>query len=337
MRQYLLPEKGKFYKANLHCHSNLCDGGLSPQEIKSHYQSMGYSIVAYTDHDLLIPHNDLTDSSFVALNGVELAVSEADSSLKGSERCFHLCCIALDPENHCTPCYHSTKYVCYGSSPYRPIAQRVPGTIDRNREYSTVCFNAMAQEARNAGFFVTYNHPEWSLEDQSEYCRYEGMHAMEIVNFRSQTKGFLDYNPEAYDAMLRKGKRLFCIGDDDNHNNPGTERSRKWDSGGAWVMIKSEKLEYRAITHALENGFFYTSQGPSIHTLWLENGTLHVECSPAEKIILTTASDYRDIVWAQQNETVQEADFQVMPEDIYVRITVKDHRGRPAETNAFFL
>ena len=61
--------------------------------------------------------------------------------------------------------------------------------------------------------------------------------------------------------MLRDGKRMYCIRADDNHNH---ESAPDWDSGGAWVMIKAEKLEYRTITKALEDGNFYASQGPEI-------------------------------------------------------------------------
>ena len=38
------------------------------------------------------------------------------------------------------------------------------------------------KKARKAGFFVTYNHPEWSLEHYPEYSKYKGMNAMEIRN-----------------------------------------------------------------------------------------------------------------------------------------------------------
>ncbi len=69
MRKYLLPEKGYFYKADLHCHTNLSDGRLSPEEVKAIYMDMGYSVVAYTDHDILVPHNELTDENIVALVG----------------------------------------------------------------------------------------------------------------------------------------------------------------------------------------------------------------------------------------------------------------------------
>lgn len=55
MKKYLLPEGGSFYKANLHCHSTLSDGALSPAELKEAYKAKGYSVIAYTDHNILIP------------------------------------------------------------------------------------------------------------------------------------------------------------------------------------------------------------------------------------------------------------------------------------------
>ena len=69
MKKYLLPESGRFYKANLHCHSTVSDGKFTPEEMKEMYQSAGYSIVAYTDHDVFLTHNHLTDENFLALNG----------------------------------------------------------------------------------------------------------------------------------------------------------------------------------------------------------------------------------------------------------------------------
>ena len=53
MRKYLLPKDGTFYKANLHCHSTVSDGALTPEELKKAYMAEGYSIIAYTDHNVL--------------------------------------------------------------------------------------------------------------------------------------------------------------------------------------------------------------------------------------------------------------------------------------------
>ena len=51
MRYDLLTPGVNAYKANLHCHTTMSDGRLTPEEIKAHYQAHGYSIVAFTDHE----------------------------------------------------------------------------------------------------------------------------------------------------------------------------------------------------------------------------------------------------------------------------------------------
>ena len=40
MKQYLLPEKGQFYKANLHRHTVVSDGTLTPEEVKQDLEGM---------------------------------------------------------------------------------------------------------------------------------------------------------------------------------------------------------------------------------------------------------------------------------------------------------
>ena len=73
MKKTLLLKEGNLYKANLHCHTTESDGKFTPEEIKKMYQNKGYSAVAYTDHRKCVPHTDLTDESFVALTGIEIA------------------------------------------------------------------------------------------------------------------------------------------------------------------------------------------------------------------------------------------------------------------------
>ena len=72
MKKFLLPESGQFYKSNLHCHSTISDGGWTPEQLKEEYAKRGYSIIAYTDHNIMIPHHDLTDDKFLALTGFEM-------------------------------------------------------------------------------------------------------------------------------------------------------------------------------------------------------------------------------------------------------------------------
>ena len=331
MRTYLLPENGTFYKANLHCHTNMSDGTLSPEEMKKVYMEHGYSIIAYTDHELLFPQNHLTEENFLALNGVEQDIDEKALFDRTGKK-IHFCCIALEPDQFLTP--YPNKGMLYGAIYENSrLAKAYPGTETFQRTYSPECISFMMKSIRDMGFFVTYNHPDWSLEDQADFCQYDGMNAMEICNYACICMGFEEYNPKAYDAMLRRGKRIFCTANDDNHNRP----DRTWDSFGGFTVIKADKLEYRTITKALEDGHFYASQGPEIHDLYLEDDTIHITCSPAEQIVFTTAQRHRQRLAAEEGSSLTEGSFELAADDGYVRVTVIDHRGRPANTNAYFL
>ena len=79
MRKYLLPHTGNFYKANLHCHTNISDGRCTPEQIKEIYKANGYSVVAYTDHEVFITHNELKDEAFLPLNGYEIGIKEKNT------------------------------------------------------------------------------------------------------------------------------------------------------------------------------------------------------------------------------------------------------------------
>ena len=325
MRIDLLPAEGNFYKANLHCHTTVSDGTMTPQQVKDHYKSQGYSIVAYTDHCVLIPHPELKDNDFLPLNGIEIEVVAKDDIEPIPRRKHnHICYIALEEQNSTMP--FLSKGCIWGNS----VAWK--DKIKWNREnhirtFTPECINEMIRWGKEDGFFVTYNHPAWSQERYEDYMAYEGMDAMEIMNFDSYQNGYGDYNPRVYDDMLLGGKRIYAIAADDNHNL----RS----SCGAWTMIKAPALEYRTITKAMEAGHFYASNGPEIHALWFEDGQVHLTCSDAVRIICSTGP-YRPRILNAKEVPLTAAQFLILLSDQYFRITVVDEKGRYANTNAYF-
>ena len=333
MKRFLLPEEGKFYKANLHCHTKCSDGELTPKEMKDLYKSAGYSIIAITDHEVLIPHHkELSDSEFVTLNGFELGFDQTwhDSFL--NVKCCDLCLIAIDSENITQPFFHRTKYHNPEQNSLIKFDENEP---DYNREYSPDCINFAIKLCREKGFFVTHNHPHWSLEKYEQYSKYKGMHAMEIVNYGSLIDGYNEHNGDIYDEQLFMGKKIFAIATDDNHNRrtPGT---RMYDSFGAWTMIKAEKLEYNSITEALLKGNFYSSEGPEIKEMYLDGDKLHVECSEADKVFCTTAHRRCMSRYNEETGLITHAVFEIKPDDIYFRIAVTDKEGKEAYSNAYF-
>jgi len=310
MKKYLLPESGNFYKANLHSHSTITDGRWTPEEVKQRYMEQGYSVVAYTDHHFLVTHNELTDENFIALNGLEIG------AINGTDKTFYKNCdfglIALDPNNTGRP---------HWNNPDNPTLMK----------FDPDFVNAVLTDSRQMGYFVTLNHPTWSLLEYTDYINYNGMHAMEIYNHSSRESGYDEHNAKIYNDMLRNGKRLYCIATDDNHCKP--ERP---DYFGGFTMIKAEKLEYRHITDALLNGDFYASEGPLINNLWYEDGKVHISTSPVKEITITKPN--RNINPAKgKGSMITEASFSVEETDGYFFITAIAEDGAKAYTNAYFL
>ncbi|MBE6546898.1 MAG: PHP domain-containing protein [Ruminococcaceae bacterium] len=339
MRIYLLPKEGQFYKANLHTHTTVSDGAWTPEEVKKQYKERGYSIIAFTDHDVMIDHSDLAEENFLPLRGYELEVGEIqdipkEERVRDSKTC-HMCFIALEPDNRTQVCWHREKYLGWGNMhQYAGQIKFDESLPDYERFYSAEKISEMMQIGRNNGFFVTYNHPAWSLETANEYMNYDGMHAMEICNFGCWEIGYEDYVPGIYDEMLRGGKRIFCTATDDNHNKGANPTH---DSFGGFTMIKADKLEYRTVTKALERGDFYASMGPEIYDLYVEDGMIHITCSPAVRISMNTGKRHAKAVWAEQEKTLCEATFPLRENSIYFRLDVMDERGRHANTRAYFL
>ena len=333
MKTYLLPQDGKFYKANLHAHSTVSDGGLTPAEMKAAYQKMGYSIIAFTDHDVLVPHQELTDDRFLALNGYEMAVFEEGHHDRYHLKTCHFCLIALEPDNLMQVCTNHRIFQLDDVKKNNGLFLYDKTAESYNDSYTPQCVSHMMMTARERGFFVTYNHPTWSGEGYEQYSRYDGMHAMEICNFTCKLEGHDEYNPRVYDDLLRAGKRIFCIATDDNHNGGGSLR----DSGGAWTMIKAASLDYRTVTRALEQGWFYASNGPEIRELWVEDGVIQVATSAAACIRFTFGDRRAVVAYGEPGQPIFGASAKLPPYAGYVRVTVEDAQGRWANSNAYFL
>ena len=70
MFSYIAPG-AKQYRANLHSHTNLSDGTLTPEQMVQAYQEKGYSILAITDHEAPYDHTALSTDNFLMLTGYE--------------------------------------------------------------------------------------------------------------------------------------------------------------------------------------------------------------------------------------------------------------------------
>lgn len=331
-KKILLGKYKNYYKANMHCHSNLSDGKLTPEELKELYKDKGYSILAITDHDSIRNHSYLDDEEFLTITSMEITIKPKLVSANADRRMkvCHLNVYALEQDNDYNVCY-STDYDYYSPK------ERVEAILQANGEdykriYSPEGINKIIDIANKKGFLVCYNHPKWSMENYLDYSKYENLWAMEIFNNCSVMEGLFEYNESVYDDILRTGKKLFPVSADDNHNG-----SVSGDSFGGFIMVNSDNLDYGEVMDSLKNGDFYASTGPTIDEISVEGDVVTVKSSNAKFICMSTAGRRTDRKLATETEYINEASFKFIEDDIYFRITVVDEFGKRANTCAYFV
>jgi hypothetical protein len=331
MKKYLISPDKKQYKANLHCHSVLSDGNKTPEELKKMYKDAGYGILAITDHERPHCHTELSDEDFMLLTGYECYIRPDPNGMYDKyNKEVHLNLLAKDPEN--------VRFVCFNESYCRYLKRdnALEGLVrvgsERPREYSREYINEYIKTARDNGYLVTYNHPYWSMEDEADILSYEGIFSLEICNYSSYCMNNLEYSGALYDRMLTKGKRIFCHGSDDNHN----KRDDYPDSFGAFTMIMPDEFTYPSVIEAMEKGEMYSSMGPTFREVSVEDGRIHIECSPVSDIFVYVGSKSPASLHSTKGDTLTSCDFEIDAKARYVRVSIRDSHGRWADTRGFF-
>lgn len=314
MKKYLITENFK-YKGNIHCHTTLSDGRLTPEDIVSAYKKHGYSFLALTDHDDYIEHNEINPDDFVVINSYEQDISAKTKESFGAVKCYHLNFYAKTAEHHDL------------IKPEEPDYDDIKG------------INKFIADIKSQGFLCSYNHPYWSLQNFDDYKDLEGVDFVEVYNHSCYiADGMHENQINVYDDMLRWGKSnpLYCVMTDDNHNSyaPGEFWS---DSFGGWIMANVDTLSYESVLKAMENGEFYASSGPVIKEMYFEtdDNTLHIKTEPAKSIAIGTAGRRADR-FEKEGELVDEAVFKIKESDCYIRAEVFDADGKRADTIAYY-
>lgn len=337
MKHYLLPQEGQFYKANMHTHTTISDGDFTPEEIKRLYMENGYSIVAYTDHEVMMSHNDLTDEDFLAINGVETITSDKWPGGYCYNKTYHINFYAKSPDiTHCPTLSANNIW---------PAHAKVYATqemIDHpyKNHYSIAGVNDAIKRATEAGFLVCLNHPVWSSLDYTDYMGLKGLWGVELYNTGCYRGGQHD-TPQPMVDLLRSGENVMPVAADDIHS--------RGDAFGGWNMVKAERLDYATVIKALERGDFYASTGPEIKELYMEDGVLHIFTSEAYSIALISNYRFHRKRHAEGEQLLCEASFDLngfieqneaheyprwAP---WVRLEVRDAHGDLAWTRAYFL
>ena len=338
MIKYLIPDGGNFYKTALHCHSTVSDGKLTPEELKTEYKRLGFSAVAFTDHELIVPHPELEDRDFIPITSYEIATNER-GNIWPQTKTYHLNLYFRDKTTTLSKTLCARK-VSAKEHMQALITDEMRAIGTEDRYYTKEFIQWIVDTAKEEGALVSYNHPVWSLQNKDDYSGIKGFFGVEWHNSSCIRIGMPDsINP--IDDLIREGEKMcFPLATDDCH--------QLCEVGLGWVQVKAPSLTYENVFDALERGDFYSSEGPEIKELFVEDGNLHIKTSDAVKIVMF--NDTRRVPYknAPEGEFINEAVFPLADflenarnakegHISYLRVDVMDASGKYARTRAYFV
>ncbi|HEX2017427.1 MAG TPA: CehA/McbA family metallohydrolase [Aurantimonas sp.] len=289
---------GRFYRGNIHTHSDRSDGVLSPQAVCLHYEEAGYDFLCLSDHFLERFGFPVTDTTAFRSNRL--------TTIHGAE--IHA------PKNSHGEIWHLL--ACGLPLDFAPL--------DAGEDAV-----ALANRAVAAGAFLGIAHPQWSSLTIEDGRQMAGIaHAVEIWNTGCDVECAHGDGTTLLDALLNEGHRLTGYAADDAH-------FRLTDYNGGWMMVKAEANEPDALLAAMKAGAYYSTQGPRIVDLAGEADHLHVATSPVVTMSLVGRGSRAERVTGRQmtRGTLPLVRFA----GDWCRVVVTDAAGHRAWSNPIWL
>ncbi len=290
----IFPAGIRFWKGNIHTHSNRSDGALPPEQVCHLYREAGYDFLALTDHFQARYNFPIVDTTpfrtakFTTILGAEV---HAMGTSLGHR--WHILAVGLPAD-------------------FAPTGETETGT-------------ELAQRCKDAGAFVAIAHPSWYGLTEIDAAMIPSAHAVEIYNHTSHV--WVDRGDGWYllDRLCNGGRIVSGCATDDAHFHTA-------DSFGGWVMVAAESNEPELLVAALKNGHYYSSQGPEIHDIRVEDGEVHVTCSPVSLITLLGQGS-RANPWLEAGQTSARLSLEPFGGTGWFRVTVRDAEGKRAWSN----
>lgn len=299
-------KEGKWYKGNLHCHSTVSDGRLSPEEVVSIYKEKGWNFLAFTEHEVLTSYNKLSNDNFLVIPGIEMS---------GMRRFSH-------------KWYHIVGIVNEHSEDIKKISSiwRFINSILRKFNGVQAFVNAWTKEDNLA----IIAHPHWSRLRYNDVEIIKNNFAIEIFNYGCELESKKGIATDYWDKLLKHGRKVWGVAVDDAHHKVN-------DRCGGWIMVKASKLSVKEIAASLREGCFYSSNGPEIYEYYIEYGKISIKCSPVKEIRFITDKGIEGDFQIDGNDSTCSASYRVRGNEKYIRIECIDKDLKTAWTNPIFL
>ena len=136
---FLQDENAIWLKGNLHSHSTMSDGKLTPEEMKEAYKHHGYDFLVISDHDRYTDTRHMSEDNFTMVQGFELYGNATD------EKDIHIHLLWDDNFDE----FQHGQYI------------HLP-------ERTGKATKAFCEEMKAKGAYIMLNHPHWSMLTSAE-------------------------------------------------------------------------------------------------------------------------------------------------------------------------
>jgi hypothetical protein len=292
---------GRFWRGNLHTHSNLSDGALEPPRVVEAYKNAGYDFMMLSDHFMrhynwpIADTRALRSNNFTTIIGSELHAPQTEVG-----ELWHIVAAGL------------------------PLDFPPAGKAETGAE--------LARRAHAAGAFIGIAHPAWSQLTMADGRAIDCAHAVEIYNHGCAIENDRGDGWYLLDQLLSEGKRLTAFATDDAH-------FKSPDYFGGWVHVKAESLGPEVLLDALKKGHYYSSQGPQIHDVTVHGSEISIACSPVDNITVlcgnsrTLVRNAKSVTEASFDLKKLETGWLLTKQSPWLRVVCIDHAGKKAWSN----
>jgi hypothetical protein len=301
MNQLPFHKPGKFFRGNIHMHCDLSDGKVPLSEAVDAYRRNGYDFISVTDHFLPQFNFPVTDTrEFRMENFTTIPGAELHAPALENGEYWHILAVGLPLD------FAATRDAESGPD--------------------------LAARAIDAGAFVGIAHPAWYGLTMNDIASISGAHAVEVFNQGCSVDSDRGESWYITDQVLSAGRRISAFASDDAHF-----RDSHPDTFGGWTMVRAEELDPDALLAALKAGHYYSSQGPLIHDIALDDdiGEIEIQTSPVNAMMLIGP---RSRYLAKHGAGMSRHRFPLEKfQGSYCRVTVIDSSGKRAWSNPIWL
>ena len=305
----------KWYKGNIHTHTNESDGDSDPKTVVNFFVEANYDFLVLSDHNhvtVLDYGNNHPD--ILMIPGEEVTVREPFN--------IHMGAIGI----------YSYVEPVYGNDP-----------VD------TIRANTNAIHA--AGGIAVLNHPNYRWAVNHEMInKVKELKFFEVFNGDKATNNLggedVKSMEEMWDFLLSNGKLIYGVATDDSHHYKNFS-SLLSNPGRGWIMVKSETRNQDDILDNFAKGNFYSSTGVFISDILINKKEISLDIDTNSIQISSVPILFSDYKFKTQfigqygivlDETWDlNPKYKIKGHEKYIRAVITNSTGHKAWTQPIFI